>query len=268
MKKRLLCPSLPRSDHFTILPEEEAHHAIRVLRLRDGEKVEALDGQGKKAMVTLRTRGGPIRLEYLPEPLENQAFENLKNHTPIPIILEMAVLKGSAMEWTIEKAVELGVTEFVPVLTAHTVVQIKGKGPESFQMRWQKIADQALKQCGRLSKMNIRLPISFESLLTEVRNRKSPESGRIRLWCDEKAASDEARPLLEWLQSSNSLNYSEIRILVGPEGGWSSSERSVLLTEPENTLRVDLGPLTLRAETAALFATSLVTSHLYLNKES
>ena len=269
-EKRLLCPTLPRLDRPAILTDEEAHHAIRVLRLRDGDIIEALDGQGRKALVTLRTRGGPARIEYLP--VESLPLEDFKGHPSIPIILEMAVLKGTAMEWTVEKAVELGVTQLVPVLTAHTVVQIKGKSPESFQMRWQKIADQALKQCGRLSKMEVKLPLSFENLITETVRSESP---RVRLWCDEKA-SGIARPLLEWLRLPNSLNHSEIRILVGPEGGWSSLERSILVTESEppkteqarmtENVRVDLGPVTLRAETAALFATSLVTSHVSLIK--
>ena len=67
----------------------------------------------------------------------------------------MAVLKGPSMEWVIEKSVELGVKLFIPVITDHTVVQFKSKGPEVFKERWQKIADQALKQCNRLKKWKL-----------------------------------------------------------------------------------------------------------------
>ena len=60
------------------------------------------------------------------------------------------------MEWVVEKAVELGVTTLVPILAAHTVVQMDRKGPEAFRERRQKIADQALKQCGRLAESRSR----------------------------------------------------------------------------------------------------------------
>ena len=145
--KRILCSKIPEPHRAVELEETEATHATRVLRLKDGDRVEAMDGKGHSALATLRTRNGPPRLEYI-EKTEAQ----VSTGQLVPIILEMSVLKGDAMEWVVEKAVELGVTTLVPVLTAHTVVQMDRKGPEAFQERWQKIADQALKQCGRLDR--------------------------------------------------------------------------------------------------------------------
>jgi 16S rRNA (uracil1498-N3)-methyltransferase len=246
--KRVLCPVLPVAGRSVELPESEAVHAVRVLRLRDGDQVEALDGQGKSALVTLRVRKETVRLEYAGE---SQILRTASAGELSPVTLEIAVLKGDAMEWVVEKAVELGVKTLIPLLTAHTVVQMKNKGPEVFQQRWQKIADQALKQCGRLEKLRIELPMSLEDLLS----RHPAKAEEPRLWCDE-AARQSAAGLLN-------LNFKAVRLLIGPEGGWSESERELLLrTGGPGTRPVSLGPLVLRAETAALFAVSVATAAL------
>ena len=67
------------------------------------------------------------------------------------------MLKADAMSWAIEKAVELGVSRLTPVIADHCVVKLT-KGPTEFRERWQRIADQALKQCGRLERMTIEDP--------------------------------------------------------------------------------------------------------------
>ena len=235
------------------MPETEAHHATKVLRLRDGEIIEALDGKGHKMLATLRVHKGPVRLEYL-EPLSTNP-DSEKETRVVPTLLEMAVLKGEAMEWVIEKAVELGIQEVIPVLTAHTVVQMKNKGPESFRERWQKIADQALKQCGRLDRMEVKTPIALEILV-------SSNLPGLRLWCDE-ASKNDAPFLLDYLDSLPAENLSNLRVLIGPEGGWSQNERILLgngqFASP--IVRIGLGPYILRAETAALLAISLAMSH-------
>jgi 16S rRNA (uracil1498-N3)-methyltransferase len=257
MKKRLLCPSLPKRGISVPLPENEAHHATRVLRLKDGDIIEAIDGKGNWVMATLRLKGGPIRLEFLESEKPTLLIDSRQK--PLPLTLEMSVLKGEAMEWVVEKAVELGIQQFVPVLTAYTVVQMKSKSPESFRERWQKIADQALKQCGRLDRMEIALPCSLEDLLKKT--AQNPNA--IRLWCDE-TSRDNAPYLMNWLQTCSVKDSSEWRLLIGPEGGWSPAERTILQQESLNSViqRIHLGPLILRAETAGLFSASIVTAYL------
>ena len=148
MRKRLLCPHLPRSHQPVILPESEANHALRVLRLRNGEEVEVLDGKGPHVVGRLKMTDLGAQIEYV-GPIQ-ELSQSRNGPEVVPVHLEMSVLKGDAMEWVVEKATELGVHTFTPVLTDHTVIQVKNKGPEFFQERWQKIADQSLKQCGRL----------------------------------------------------------------------------------------------------------------------
>lgn len=262
MKKRLLCPTFPKPNLSVSLSDGEAHHAIHVLRLSDQDIVEILDGNGHRGHAKLRTRGGPVRVEWIPEQSGTDAAAPFKDSL-LPVTLEMAVLKGNAMEWTVEKAVELGIGQLVPVLTAHTVVQIKNKGPAFYQDRWQKIADQALKQCGRTRGLKVLPPAPLENLIMDSQANPS----FVRLWCDEKNDKSSSY-LFDWLQSNISLPYSEIKILVGPEGGWSSAERLLLIRElASNPIQqIDLGPLVLRAETAAIFSMSLVTSFLRCNR--
>lgn len=246
--KRVLCPQLPKPHRPATLSEDEANHAVRVLRLRDGDTVEAIDGQGHSTPAILRLHGDTARLE-----LASGASPRVEAANAIvPLVLEMAVLKGDAMEWVVEKAVELGVHALCPVLTAHTVVQIKNKGPEAFRERWQKIADQALKQCGRLERLRIEAPTDLELLIAH-----HPSTARVpRYWCDEASVAN--APELH-TKLSGSLQYDEVRLLIGPEGGWSEEERGWLATSSE---KVQLGPLILRAETAALYGVSLLTAAL------
>jgi len=252
--KRVLCQALPTPHHPTPLEESEATHATRVLRLKDGDVVEAMDGNGHAALTHLRTRNGPARLEFISSSVAG-APEQL-----VPVILEMAVLKGEAMEWVVEKAVELGVTTLAPVLTAHTVVQMDRKGPEAFRERWQKIADQALKQCGRLARLEVQAPCALEELVAK------PVSARAqRIWCNE-AERDGSQSLLDWLEKSRERDFSPLHLLVGPEGGWSAQERD-LFSRESGLAQVSLGPLVLRAETAAIFATSLLAADFRLRRK-
>lgn len=245
--KRVLVDKLPDANRPLPLDDEEAHHLLQVLRVRNGERVEALDGKGARVDVEIEFTGkGKAQIHA-----RGVVFHDSKLNS-LPITLEMAVLKGDAMEWTIEKASELGVRTFIPVLCAHAVVQVDRKGPQYYRDRWQKIADQSLKQSGRLERMIVREPIELTSLMAERR--------ALRIWADE--ASRAASPhIFETLNAVSAPDRVDgVAILIGPEGGWSDSERTLLSrSECRST---SLGPWVLRAETAALFATSLVAASM------
>ncbi len=260
MRKRLLCPTLPLLNQRVLLPENEANHAQRVLRLRNGEEVEALDGRGHHILGRLRMSDLGVQLEYVGPVLGEESIAGSSG--VVPVDLEMAMLKGEAMEWVVEKSTELGIRKLVPVVTDHTVIQIKNKGPAFFQERWQKIADQALKQCGRLEGLRVESPVSFEELL---RSRPIPAQ-TIRIWCDEQKARGGAPTLAEWILKNPLSQIPEVRVLIGPEGGWSQVERTRLSELSEESggtiVPLSLGPLILRAETAALLSMSLVSSFM------
>lgn len=245
--KRVLIPTLPTPDKPIFLPEEESHHLIQVMRVRNGETVEALDGKGAKMETSVELLGkGKAQLHSRAPAVRDP------NLLSLPITLEMAILKGDAMEWTVEKAVELGVKTFIPVLCAHAVVQVDRKGPEFYQERWQKIADQALKQCGRLERMDVQAPIALEILLTEKRP--------LRLWADEATRADAPHVFQALAKVDVKDRIRGISILIGPEGGWSEIERALL--SRSGCVSTSLGPWVYRAETAALFATSLVAASM------
>lgn len=243
--KRLICADLPSKGRPAILEEDEAQHATRVLRLRNGESVLAIDGKGREIAAKLILQGKRTLLEFLEE-------SRCESPSTLPrLVLEMAILKGDAMSWVIEKAVELGVDRLVPVFAERTVVQAKAKGDEAFLGRWKKIADQSLKQCGRLYAMEIDAPIQLDQLAHGVK----------RFWFDENLAGTR----FSWTQhftecfTEASEPLPEIRLLIGPEGGWSEKERQWLSSFGEAS---SLGPLILRAETASVFAVSVARSRL------
>jgi 16S rRNA (uracil1498-N3)-methyltransferase len=151
---------------------------------------------------------------------------------------------------------------------------MKSKGPEAFKERWQKIADQSLKQCGRLDRLEIEIPIQLESLLLRKISEKQHYPHSIRLWCDEAGIDNSpfiSDSLTNHFRSISTTSQSSVHILVGPEGGWSSQERLLLDREVKMTsqtstnsihsnFQVHLGKQIMRAETAALFTVSVVSA--------
>jgi len=267
--RRALCERLPsKAESFVELPESEARHLISVLRLKPGDEFELLDGSGFRARARLAFRGKTAGGELV-SPSETDAKLLAR-----PIHLSMAMIKGDAMEWVIEKAVELGVKTLTPVETEFTVVKTHKKGNEVFQERFQKIADQALKQCGRLERMVVQPPVNFEqALMPGFNENRFPN---ILLWLDESLveSAPEETHLSRFLSRNPPDESSSYSLFVGPEGGFSPSEKNRLLqlTESKNQAitkgqpvfaRVHLGSLILRAETAALFGVSLLAGQLY-----
>ena len=240
--RRVLIDALSASaKNLTNYPiaDEETHHLTTVLRARAGDLFEILDGAGHFFAGTLELLGkgrGQIR--------RTSEVESDPARTSVDLTLEIATLKGDAMDWVIEKSVELGVRALVPLLTDHTVVQTGRKSPAEFRTRWQKIADQALKQCGRLDRLRIAEPIALEARL------QSAPSDR-RLWADERERSRTIESALA--ETSGSART----LLIGPEGGWSERESHFLRSPAANTVGVTLGPWVLRAETAALLGAGL-----------
>lgn len=258
--RRALCDSIPNQIGKSIeLNETETKHLLSVLRLRTGDTIELLDGKGNRATATLLAKEKRAFAEIVEAPTQNTKLNAL------PIHLCMAIIKGDAMEWTVEKAVELGVKSFVPVETEFTVVKIQKKGADVFQERWQKIADQALKQSGRLERMQVYAPLTFEEVL---QNHISPASRM--LWLDESLA--ESAPRANYLGIvASAVAEKDSFLWVGPEGGFSAQEKSRLLqlTLSANgrivgaITRVHLGSIILRAETAALLGVSLLAGEAY-----
>ena len=261
--RRTICIKLPRPGIPQELERSESHHLLSVLRLNIGDRVEAIDGRGGAAVTRLIESEGQIYLEFI----EDLAPSDSQSRTEsLPIEVVIAILKGDPMQWIVEKSAELGASRLIPLVTDHTVVKIDRKGPQAFQARWQKIADQSLKQCGRLNRLLVEQPRSLDEFL-----KSSDTHGTTyRIWFDESLAGnhpDASHPtLLGVLNHKDVTIMSRVQLLVGPEGGWSQLERqSIKAIVSPKTYPVSLGPVVLRAETAAICALS-VAATIYRNK--
>lgn len=244
--KRFLTQKIPSPNSPVVLDSDEAHHAIKVLRLEDGDPVFAVDGLGKGSPGTIRIKRLSNKTEVLIESAGIAVSE--VPGSIFPIHMSIAILKGDAMDWCIEKCVELGVSSITPLETDHTVVQIKKKGGESFQSRWQTLSDQSLKQCERLTRMIIQPPVSLEEHLAQMGQTEM-------FWLSERSNTPQT------LSKMTSLRSGNIHILSGPEGGWSANEKS-LLSRSKNITPVSLSPLILRGETAVVSSASIVAEVL------
>lgn len=217
------------------LEGEDAHHLSKVLRLKIGEKVKAATTDGKLFLAEVASIGKTVTLTKL-NPLEVPP-------PPFPIHLHLALLKAEKMEWVIQKAVELNIEAVSLVITQNSVRQ---ELSESKWNRMQKIAEEAQKQCGRLEKLKLFSPAQLG---------KAISTDGTHLACLEKGE----RKSLKELSQAGTL-VPPIHIWIGPEGGWDKNEIDWM--HQNAFIPVTLGPLILRAETAAVHALSSVSTLL------
>lgn len=218
--------------------EEQSRQLERVLRLRVGDRVVALDSSGIEYEVTLETLGrqalGRImtRRENIAEPR-------------FSVDLYIGILKGSKFETVVQKGTEVGVTRFVPLLTARSV---PAEPSDRRMRRYQSIAREAAEQSRRG-----RIPVISEPVPVEEALKTAMQRGpAILLWEDEGDLHLMTIPL--------PVDASEIAVFVGPEGGFTSEE--VALAREIGVQTVTLGPRILRAETAGLIGPALLLARL------
>jgi 16S rRNA (uracil1498-N3)-methyltransferase len=204
-------PAVPEVD------DEDAHHLVRVLRLRPGEVVIAADGRGSS--VRCRFTGSGRLLEPQEPPV------HVERPAP-PITVAFAPVKGDRPEWVVQKLTELGVDRIVPITTERSVVRWPGARAALAADRLRKVAKEAAAQSRRSWLPEVSDPRTLADLVADA------ETTKVAL-----AEPDGEPP---------SLGHPTVA--VGPEGGWSEAERALGLPS------VRLGDATLRAETAALAA--------------
>ncbi len=211
-----------------LLTGEEMHHA-RVTRLREGEEIEIFDGSGRSAtgrIVTLGTSGWEVEI----------VADAPVRESPRKIVLAMAVINLERFELVLQKATELGVVEIVPLLTDRMEIRperFAGKGD-----RWRKIIFEAVKQCGRAVVPTLAGNASLAAVLLRQGTKIIFDAGH-----PISPPNDLSDPLI---------------LLIGPEGGWSEEELN--LAAASGARFEHLGPRRLRAETAAIVATTLIAA--------
>jgi 16S rRNA (uracil1498-N3)-methyltransferase len=235
---------------FTITPErirdgrvvfdrDESRHAARVLRLRPGDTVVAADGAGREYTVRLETVGDEATGTVL-------GVGAGERESPIRITLLQGVPKGDKMESIVRACTELGVTRIVPVLTARTVVTLDPGRWRERARRWQRVAREAAKQCGR----SVVPPVDVPRPLDEALELDEAAEVQLCLW--EAAA---ARPGDGRLEATLAASLpatlpaeARVRVLIGPEGGLTRDE--VDGARSRGFTVVGAGPRILRTETA------------------
>jgi 16S rRNA (uracil1498-N3)-methyltransferase len=240
MAPRFLVPDLdPRSGRAT-LPEDEAHHLTRVLRLREGDEVAVFDGRGVEFRARVdRAERGRVTVELV-EPVEPAP------ESSVPFTLAQSVLKGDAMDDVVRDATMLGARAIVPLITAHTAVKASVLTRPATTERWRRIALASAKQCCRATVPAIAEPRAFADWLRST-------DDVMKLLFVEPSAAAGARPLrsLFGLDAPPSA-----ALIVGPEGGWSADE--IRAAVQAGCLPVTLGRLTLRADAVPVAAIAAV----------
>jgi 16S rRNA (uracil1498-N3)-methyltransferase len=209
------------------LPAAAAHHVARVLRLREGETVTLFDGRGGEygAKVFMPGRGHVVA-----EVGEKRAIER---ESPLAVTLVQAVSAGEKMDYTIRKAVELGVAAIQPVFAEKSVVRLAGERAAKRLEHWQRVAIAACEQCGRNRVPLVREPLPLA--------RYRPEAAATKLLLSPLAG-----------KGLRELSKAPLILAVGPEAGFAEEEEAQL--ERAGFVPVRLGPRVLRTETAALAA--------------
>ncbi len=229
-------PGAPR----ILLEGEEHHHLFRVARIRAGQTVRLFDGQGHSCLARVESVSSGKTLLHV---LEMEKGEESGLH----LTLALGLMASKKMEFVIQKAAELGISEFIPLETARS---LRGAGVKSRRKaeRWERIAREAVKQSKGTAVPVVRETTPFNDFVAVA-----PKDGR-SFHLSERGG----RPLKDFLRAGLvSESDSPVRavLAVGPEGGWTEEEEEEFRARGFET--VSLGRRILKSETAALAATAM-----------
>jgi len=224
-----------------VLEDREAHHAIHVLRLGVGDRLEILDGAGgiySCAISAVRKSVVELRLEK----------QITLAPPPWRITLFQAVPKGKTFDWIVEKATELGVARIVPIITERVVAGFENN--ERRLERWNLTAIDALKQCGSPWLPQIAKPLEFAAALPLAKELE------LTLVASLRAGAKHPREWLQQIEERKAGSAFHIGVWIGPEGDFTGEELTALAGAGARP--ITLGHLVLRAETAAIYCISII----------
>lgn len=228
---RIYHPAPIQTGTSLSLDEDAANHVGRVLRMQHGQSLELFNGDGNNyacTIIDVNKKQVQVQIESLTaNPVES----------PLRIHLGQGISRGDRMDFAIQKAVELGVTEITPLFTERCGVKLDGERLAKRNEQWQKIAISACEQSGRSVVPTVHPAISLTQWLAQP-------TKELALTLDPRASAT-----IKTLAPA-----SAIRLVIGPEGGFTDQE--VAITANAGFNGIQLGPRILRTETAALTAIS------------
>ncbi len=245
-RKCFFVPEIPPEAGIFDLPRQVSRQLESVLRAKVGDYVELLDGVGeawtceisgiRKGIVSVRLTGKRDR----------SLFES-----PFQITLGLGIARSDIMDQVVRQATEMGVSRLVAFRASRSQYGLSGKQAEKKKVRWSKIAGEAICQCGRTIAPEIEICEGLEAFLASVASKTGADAHVIKIFARERESGEGLADLRRGTGMS-----SAIFAVVGPEGGWDSSEVSSLMSAGFRP--VSLGPRILRFETAAVALVSSI----------
>ena len=224
------------SKRTVLLTADEARHLREVLRLKTGDEVQVFDGAGRE----FRAVVSQARREFAELEIRDE-IEPPKPESPLQLTLAVALLKGEKFDLVVQKGTELGVNRFIPLVTRYADIKLRDDADAAKRVtRWQRIALEAAKQCGRSVVPKVTAPVEFANVIHQ-------------------------NPCLMFSEREGQALNTDLRMnfvtaVVGSEGGWSDEELDQ--ARAAQIPIVTLGGRVLRAETAAI-AAAVLLQHLY-----
>ena len=229
------------------LQGREAHHALRVLRVKYGEMVAVLDGIGNEFLCTVdNCSRDAVTLSV--------SLKNFMASSPCPVTLLVAVPKGKIIEDIIQKAVELGTSRIVPLLTERVATHLDAEAAADKRDKWQQVAIEAIKQCGAVWLPKIELPVTIEGFLARRERFELSLVGSLQ------TERRHPRECFREFQTKHGRRPQSAAVWIGPEGDFTPDELKAI--EAGGALPITLGALTLRVETAAVYCLSILNYEL------
>jgi 16S rRNA (uracil1498-N3)-methyltransferase len=232
------------ASNTIVLTGDEHHHLARVLRIRAGEALVVLDGLGRAGEATVEAVGAKETMLRVTGPAD------VAPEPAVAISVCQAIGRGDRFDDVLQHATEIGAADFVPLLTERGVVRVNSHDADAKHARWQRIVRGAAEQSHRA-----RIP-AVSALVTVAQASESIAGVALAL-----ALDPGGRDLAEVLPAPGAAEgvASPVLLFVGPEGGFSGAEISML--RDAGAEAVSLGPHILRTETAALVAISRILYH-------
>jgi 16S rRNA (uracil1498-N3)-methyltransferase len=211
------------------LPEHISNHIIRVLRLEVGDTIHLFNGDGNDypaKITSLEKRGAKVRV---------LSCASISNESPLRIHLYQSIARGEKMDWILQKATELGVTAFTPMVSDRTEVKLDQERSHKRLMHWQGVIRSACEQSGRASIPVVHSPCAI--------NRLDHPGILNQAFYLHPGASLRASEL-------QAFEHPDVNLAIGPEGGFS--ERDIQLLQNAGFIGLTVGPRILRTETAGI----------------
>jgi len=234
---RIYFPDPLRAEGRYTLTGDQHHYLTRVLRLKAGSGLTVFDGSGGEYPAVIE------EVQRTSSTLRTGEFRDTANESPLSLRLAQGVGRGERTDIAIQKAVELGVTSIVPLLTQRGVVRLDPSRATRRLAHWQGIVVHACQQCGRNRIPPLHPIVALDDWLRDYR------SDGLDLILDPDGAGG---------IGERDYDGGTITVLVGPEGGFDEAERDAAVAA--GFRRVSLGPRILRTETAAIAAVTAIQS--------